>query len=55
MTADWTPDRPAVRLRPSSYQPTRAELEEPVKIDVTPGQLALAVLRPVQVVRDPDA
>ena len=48
-------DRPVVRVKPSSYQPTRAELEEPIKIDATPEELALAVLRPVRIVRDPAA
>ena len=48
-------DRPTVRLKPSGYQPTKAELEEPLKIDATPEELALAVLRPVLIVRDPDA
>ena len=47
--------RPNARLKPSSYQPTKAELEEPLKIDATPEELALAVLQPVRVVRDPDA
>lgn len=56
MTANSdVPDRPVVRLKPSSYQPTEAELEEPIKIDATPEELALAVLRPVRIVRDPAA
>ena len=48
-------DRPIARVKPRSYQPTRAELEEPIRIDVTPEELALAVLRPVRVIEDPDA
>ena len=44
-----------VRLKPASYQPSKAELDEPVKIDATPEQLARAVLRPVKIVRDSDA
>jgi len=48
-------DRPTVRVKPWAYQPTRAEMEEPLKIDATPEELALAVLRPVRVVEDPDA
>ena len=32
-----------------------AEIEEPVKIDATPEQLADAVLRPVKIVEDHDA
>ena len=48
-------ERRAVRLRPVSVYPTKAELEEPVKIDATPDELAAAVLRPVRIVMDPDA
>ena len=51
----WLAGRPTVRLKPSSYQTTKAELEEPLEIDATPEELALAVLQPVRVVRDPDA
>ena len=48
-------NRPVVRVKPSTYQPTRAELREEVRIDATPEELARTVLRPVRVVRDPDA
>ena len=44
-----------VRLKPNTYQPRKAELEEPVKIEATPEQLARAVLRPVKIIEDPDA
>lgn len=44
-----------VRVKPSSYQPSKAELEEPVKIDATPEQLARAILRPVRLVKDSEA
>ena len=44
-----------VRLKPSSYQPSKAELEENVKIDATPDALAHALLRPVKVIKDRDA
>ena len=47
--------RPVVRIKPSNYQPTKAELEEDVRIDATPEELARAVLRRVRVVRDPEA
>lgn len=36
-------DKPIVRLRPSSYQPSKAELEENVRIDTTPEKLLCAV------------
>lgn len=48
-------DRPTVRVKPRDYQPTGAEMDEPIQIDATPEELALAVLRPVRVVEDPDA
>ena len=44
-----------VRVKPHAYQPSKAELEEDVKIDATPEKLAEAVLRPVKIVEDPDA
>ena len=49
------PEPVAVRLKPNSYQPSKAEMDQPVKIDATPEQLARAVLRPVKIVKDPDA
>ena len=40
--------RPTVRLRPSSYQPSKAELEEDMRIHgATPDDLARAVMRTV--------
>lgn len=47
--------RREVRVKPHSYQPSKAELEEPVRIDATPDELAEAVLRPVRMTEDPDA
>lgn len=47
--------RPTVRVKPHGYQPHKAELEEAVKVEATPEELARAVLRPVDVVEDPDA
>ena len=48
--------KPVVKLKRSSYQPTKAELEEKIKLDIpgeTPEQraenLAKAILRPVAV------
>ena len=48
-------DRPEIRVKPYSYQPSKAELEEAVKIDATPDELVQSVLRPVKVVSDPEA
>ena len=41
--------KPVVRLRPASYQPKKAELEEDMSIDATPEELAKAAFRPVTV------
>ena len=46
---------PIVRVKPRSYQPTKADMERDVSIDATPDELARAVLRPVKVTEDPDA
>ena len=50
-----TQDRTMVHVRPFSYQPSKAELEEDVSIDATPDELAEAVLRPVRMVGDENA
>ena len=47
--------RRTIRVKHSAYQPSRAELREDVCLDATPEELARAVLRPVRVIRDPDA
>lgn len=47
--------KPEVTVKPRSYQRTRAEMEEVVKIEATPQELALAILRPACVVVDSDA
>ncbi len=44
-----------VRVKPHSYQPSKAELEESIRIDATPEQLAKAVVTPVRIVDDSDA
>ncbi len=44
------PKRETVHVKPHSYQPSKAELDEPVKIDATPDELARAVLTQVKVV-----
>lgn len=40
---------PTVRLKRSSYQPNKAELEEEVRIEATPEELAKAVGRKVNI------
>ena len=47
--------KPKVLVRPHTYQPSKAELDEPMKIDATPDELARAVLTQVKVVQDEDA
>ena len=48
-------ERPEVLVKPHTYQPSKTELDEPVKIDATPEELARAVLTQVKVVQDEDA
>ena len=48
-------NRRTVRLKPHSYQPKKAELEEEFTIDATPEELATAILQPVKIVEDSDA
>ena len=47
---DTRKNKPVVKLAHSSYQPSKAELEEDVSIDATPEEIARAVLRPVQII-----
>ena len=42
-----TEDKPTVRVRPATYQPSKAELEEDMAIDTTPEELARVALQPV--------
>ena len=56
-----TDDEPTVRVKPHSYQPSKAELEEPVIIRKpdgsapSPEELARGALRPMNIVEDSDA
>lgn len=38
-----------VRVKPYSYQPSKAELEEDVSVDATPEEDRAALMRPVVV------
>ena len=49
------PERPELHVKPHTYQPRKAKLEEPVKVDATPDESAKAVLQPVRIVVDEDA
>ena len=52
-----TKDKPAVRVRPATYQPSKAEREEDIGIDTTPEELARVALQPmtVKTIGDDDA
>ncbi len=56
-----TVERREARVKPHSYQPSKAEREEPFVIRnpdgsmPTPEEFARAALRPVKVVEDPEA
>ena len=43
---------PTLKLKSSRYQPSKAELEEEVRIEATPEELAKAVLRDVKIERE---
>ena len=47
--------RPEVRLKPSRYQPSKAQLDEDVRIETTPEDLIRAAFQPVRVVEDQNA
>ena len=53
--------KPTVRVKPHSYQPSKAELEESIVIRKpdgsvpTPEEIARAALRPMNIVEDPKA
>ena len=44
--------KPIVSVKSSSYQPSKAELEEDVSVNATPRQLAEAALATVEVRED---
>ena len=47
--------RPEVRLKPSSYQPNKAELNEAVRINASPEDVIRAAFQPVRVTEDPNS
>ena len=50
MSGAKTPGRPVVELAKSSYQPSKAELEEPIDLgDLTPEEVAKALLQPAEI------
>lgn len=49
------PDLSEVRVKLYAYQPKKAELGEPAKIDTAPEGVARALIQPVETVEDADA
>ncbi len=50
-----TETRPTVHLKPSDYQPSKAELDKDVRIDTSPADLIRSAFQQVRVVEDKDA
>ncbi len=54
-------ERPTIRVKPHSYQPTKAEKEEPLILRKpngrrpTPEEVVRTALRPMNVIVDPEA
>ena len=46
---------PAIRVKPHSYQPSKAEREATIHLNATPQQIAKAAVTPVRIIEDPDA
>ena len=57
MTKPQPDNRPTVRVKPHSYQPSKAELEEPIRLPTgtTAKQLAVAAVTPVNIIESHDA
>ena len=47
--------KPMVRVRPYSYQPSKAELDEDVAVNASPEEVRAALVRPVTVEESDDA
>lgn len=55
-------ERRTIRVKPYSYQPSKAELEEPITLPTKPDgtpytleEVVHAITRPVNIIEDPDA
>ena len=53
--ASSSPTKPVVRVRPFSYQPKKAELEDDASVDASPEDARDALMRTVTIREDPDA
>ena len=47
--------KPVVRVRPFSYQPSKAELEDDVSVDASPEDVRAALMRTVTIKEEPGA
>ena len=47
---DEVTQKPVVKVRPYSYQPSKAELEEDIAVDASPEEIRDALMRSVSVV-----
>ena len=50
-----TDNRSEIRVKPIDYQPSKAELEQDVRIDASPEDVIRSAFSQVKVVEDPDA
>ena len=41
-----------MRVKPRSYKPTKAELDQDLRIDATPDELVAALVTPVKITED---
>lgn len=48
-------ERREVRVKPQTYQPTKAELDEEFHIDASPEDVIRAAFHPARVIEDPEA
>ena len=48
-------DRPIIRVKPHSYQPSMADLEAPINLSATSEQIVCAAVTPARIIEDPDA
>ena len=47
-----TTDRPTIRVRPHSYQPSKSEREALIRVNATPDQIAKAAVTPVRIIEE---
>ena len=55
MKKDAPKNKPILKLKPHTYQPTKAELEKDVSLPTTPDELLSCVVRDVKIIKSDDA